>query len=129
MTHNIHKINGTDPTPEKCRENVSNHEIWGDIHRCERNGTVSETVNGVEMKFCKQHSEAERARKDLARRAKWDAGNRLQRLRNDAVRMKDNIATMVLASDPDALSLPVRLARDEYEDALARLDAEREGMK
>jgi hypothetical protein len=95
---------------------------WTSWHRCNHNGTVTEIINGVEMRFCKQHSAAEQKRRDDARRAKWDAGNRLQGLRNDVTLKRDRIVAAVL--DPNTDPAKIAFAKREYQEAVARLDAE-----
>lgn len=129
MTHSIHEIYGPDPTPEKCRESVSDHQLWTHYGRCSRNGTVTETINGVEMRFCKQHSAAARKKREYAQEVKRTAWMHKSQMTSDVITMREFIVNAALSCNMKDLPVEIADARREYEEALARLNAEREGTK
>lgn len=57
----------------RCRESVREPGQWPRYNQCQRTGTVSETIDGEVMWFCKTHSATEQQARQDARDDKHDA--------------------------------------------------------
>lgn len=90
-----------DRLPDLCRASM-----WQDYRhiRCSRKATVTEIIDGQEVKFCKTHSSAAQAARNAKSTAAWEARNRKwdhdARLRNASAALVNACLNAVHSSLP-----------------------------
>lgn len=104
----------TDTFPDDCR--AATWDGWH-FNRCNNKGTVTEIVDGVEMKFCNVHSKAHMEAKEAKKQKKRQA-EEAARERANAKRMAlGTLLEAILAADHSTLPTDVQKAVLEYLEA------------
>jgi hypothetical protein len=95
--------------------------VWDDRSmrrvRCSKRATVTEVINGQEVKFCKIHSSAAQAARDAKAKARWAARNAAW---DASIRRNNALGALldaVLNADHSALPPEVQKAVLEYLEA------------